>query len=752
MTMANFKSDAQGFLVGELLDGNRDLLASQRSGVRVWREIRSDVKAIARAVGAQVATGRRASQPGGVSRGSVDGRAGAGAGVGSQRATSPSGRSGPGGAAGQPRRALAARTSGASSRSVVAVASTSRDTKGRFVAGQSRGGAGDESTHSTSMGVGLARISDKIGSLSVALSPVDNVDPTLNAAKEISDAVSPLGRGMLSMFGRGAERKKERWYQRIWAALKAKPEVKVTGGVGSPGGGLTIGIGGGGLMGGLMGGLLGKGGGLLGGLLGRGGKLLQGGSGLLRRLPMLGALLSGGLALGSAFGMNDDPTKSAAENRAMRFRGTGEALGMGAGGIAGALLGSLLGPVGTVAGGYLGSLLGEKVGGALGDLTRSFVDSDLPGKMLAAWNSTMAGMASAWASFTAGTRSAWTTTTKVAGSAWDGTKRMAGAAGNVVSTGANTANKAIRDFTGVDVKAAAKSALSATKAFAGAAGAKAVEVVQSAGAAMVPSTLQRAGGAVSRLVESVGKTRVYERSDGITEERKGGTVSWRNNNPGNLKFEYAGSADKTVESKRTKKRALADAQERFRGVVDLDQWGNAIFATEEHGRAAKATLLKGKHGGKTIEEMLPGYAKNDYSGDANHAAYAAGIHKTAAERGVDLRGKKIAGLNPAEMNALLDGMKRVEGFKVGTVTTAGLPKAPAPGLAVASLPPVASATVPSAVPGKIPPAPEVQAPPTQVNSSTRTRERITVSLPEATGQNIGDRGLAHIVSGGIGGG
>ncbi|MEO5736527.1 MAG: hypothetical protein ABIQ82_03610 [Variovorax sp.] len=46
------------------------------------------------------------------------------------------------------------------------------------------------------------------------------------------------------------------------------------------------------------------------------------------------------------------------------------------------------------------------------------------------------------------------------------------------------------------------------------------------------------GAAVTRLVEAAGTKRVYETTDGSTETRTGGTVSWRNNNPGNLKFEH----------------------------------------------------------------------------------------------------------------------------------------------------------------------------------------------------------------------
>lgn len=173
---------------------------------------------------------------------------------------------------------------------------------------------------------------------------------------------------------------------------------------------------------------------------------------------------------------------------------------------------------------------------------------------------------------------------------------------------------------------------------------------------------------ITGLIKTQGTTRIYQMGDGSQETREGGTVSWRNNNPGNLKFEYAGSADKTVTSRRTPEAALSAAQVRYAGVVALDQWGNAIFETESAGRAAKALLLKNTHGERTIPDMLGRYAKDDYTGKANTAAYARSVYAEGDRQGVDLRGKKINDLSPTEFEALLDGMKKVEGFKEGTVT------------------------------------------------------------------------------------
>ena len=272
------------------------------------------------------------------------------------------------------------------------------------------------------------------------------------------------------------------------------------------------------------------------------------------------------------------------------------------------------------------------------------------------------------------------------------------------------------------------------------------------------SVAQRAGrfvGGVRKLLGVDGKKRMYENADGSTETRSGGSVSWRNNNPGNLKFEHAGSADATVNTKRTKAQALKSAQANYDGVVDLDQWGNAIFSTEEAGRTAKAKLLTGKHGGKTIEEMLPKYAVNDYSGKANHAAYAAGIYKTAEGQGVDLRGKKIGDLNPQEMNALLDGMKKVEGFKIGTVTGGPEVSAKPMPVAPAIVMPVqtAYAAAPKAPTFSAPP-PIADAPPVinPLATGADGKKQISVVLPaQDVGQDVKDWRVAHIATGGIGG-
>jgi hypothetical protein len=177
------------------------------------------------------------------------------------------------------------------------------------------------------------------------------------------------------------------------------------------------------------------------------------------------------------------------------------------------------------------------------------------------------------------------------------------------------------------------------------------------------------GEKVARLVRSEGKTRTLQLLDGSVIERSGGSVSWRNNNPGNLKFEYAGSADTSVRTIRTKQEALEAARGRYQGVVALDQWGNAVFESYEAGRAAKIRLLERNHGGKTVEEMLRSYSTPDYSGQTNHRAQADFIYSEGDRRGVSLRSKTIGAMNADELAVLADGIKGFEGWRIGETRT-----------------------------------------------------------------------------------
>jgi hypothetical protein len=172
---------------------------------------------------------------------------------------------------------------------------------------------------------------------------------------------------------------------------------------------------------------------------------------------------------------------------------------------------------------------------------------------------------------------------------------------------------------------------------------------------------------IEKLIRTAGTVRIVELSDGSVIERCGGSASWRNNNPGNLKFAFAGSADKTVHAARTHDEALADAQRKYDGIVGLDQWGNAVFESLRAGRAAQIQLLRSGFGTDTVEQLVRSYSTADYSGATHHAQQAAAIHRSAQAAGSDLHGKTIATMTRRELDALADGIVHFEGFKAGEV-------------------------------------------------------------------------------------
>jgi peptidoglycan hydrolase-like protein with peptidoglycan-binding domain len=171
---------------------------------------------------------------------------------------------------------------------------------------------------------------------------------------------------------------------------------------------------------------------------------------------------------------------------------------------------------------------------------------------------------------------------------------------------------------------------------------------------------------IKHVVPPHDMTRIYEMDDSTWLAAHGGTIAWRNNNPGNLKFEYAGSAEKN-KARRDKKGALSKAQETYKGVVDLDQWGNAIFESYEAGRKAQRQLVLKSHANHTVKQLVEGYSTRDYSGNPHHDNQIQTIYATAMKAGHDLSGKKVKDMSPEEIEALLDGISRAEEWRAGTV-------------------------------------------------------------------------------------
>lgn len=716
---STFKYDSAGFLIGDLIDLNHDLLDAQGAGMAVWRGIHSDVKAIARALGVQARSSRN-RQAGGASQTGpardsqgryaprvVDSPAGRTAGGAGGRVAGAGGSAGAGGGRGVAReaatgaqRAASATGQGSERRAVVTPGGRSargrftgvggagavgapdelgsRDARGRFTGGGNDGGGG---TSDKADNESTGRLTNAIEKLGLSLNGADQIDPTIAAMKEVQEVLTPVGRGFGVLFGhnaeRDAERKKEVWYKRIIKALKGKKDPDQA--FGRSGGAEDSS----GFMGGIM-------------------AMVT-----TRLLPMLWVILAGvGVAIVAGLGL--------------------------LGGIKlGALIYKWLDDSGVM----------TRIFDAIDSMKQAFLDAGgwikkkyegAKEAVITTYEGAKTAVKNTINDFNKGVQDK-TEPAKIA-------PPVIGQSGRNINdprrvdreTAVSSDGRMINDPRRLDAQAPTE---------------------------LPPATsmAQRAGrvvGGIRRLLGVDGTQRMYENTDGSTETRSGGSVSWRNNNPGNLKLEYAGSADPTVKTKRTKEQALKAAQSRYEGVVDLDQWGNAIFSTEDAGRAAKAKLLMSTHGGKTIEEMLPKYAVNDYSGQANHKAYAAGIYKVATAQGVDLNGKKIGELNPQEMSALLDGMKKVEGFKVGTVSPVAVPQgilgmaAYSGGVTVsagqARIPPMA---IPSSVPERIAPVSETAIP---ARLNTNKPAPVNVSMRETIGQDVGDRAIAHVVSGGLG--
>lgn len=147
---------------------------------------------------------------------------------------------------------------------------------------------------------------------------------------------------------------------------------------------------------------------------------------------------------------------------------------------------------------------------------------------------------------------------------------------------------------------------------------------------------------------------IYTDDQGNTTEYSGGTLSWRNNNPGNI-----------INGKWAKRHGAIGNNGRF-----------ALFASPEDGRNAKLTLLKTKYiNYNSIREVIKGKFDQD-SNYIENTAYAPASDGNDPDlyadqikqwTGIDVDNKKIADLSEKEWQLLVDAMRKKEGWRAGQV-------------------------------------------------------------------------------------
>lgn len=424
--------------------------------------------------------------------------------------------------------------------------------------------------------------------------------------------------------------------------------------------------------------------GVTGGLLGLLTKAGRGAKSIFKRIPVIGSLLAGAGAAFDIFNSENDDTLSRRDKDRLEGKAIGGWAGSLGGIAAGAAAGSAFGPVGTILGGVVGGFLGDQAGQVIGEKFGGWVNdlrkADIPGKITAAWDSAVSAMS------------------KTFNEAWAKVKDVGGLVMAVIREQLGGFADYVKGVTGIDLKQQGSAWMDRTKAN-----------IKQAAATLVDKTMQGVDwmgknttvGKAAKAAKAEGLKRIFENADGTTETREGGTVAWRNNNPGNLEY--------------------GDFAKRHGAIASDGRF--AIFPSLEAGRKAKENLLFNteSYRGRTLSQSIAAYApsnENDTKAYQKAVIAAAGGDKLMSEYTV------------AERSAILSAIEAREGFKPGTVQVSG-PRISAPPKAP-SMPPIAE-------------APKVVEP-----LSSPTPPQFTVNIPSPdVGQDVRDRRIAHIASGGI---
>lgn len=188
---------------------------------------------------------------------------------------------------------------------------------------------------------------------------------------------------------------------------------------------------------------------------------------------------------------------------------------------------------------------------------------------------------------------------------------------------------------------------------AGASGAGSAETT-SPGASSVDSSMPTAMPSGSSGVGPDGETQQGMEVRIGREIRKGGTVSWRTNNPGNISY---GNLAKKYGAIGRWIKPDGDQQQRTTGI--------AIFPTEEHGNELKKALWRRPlYIDKTIDEGVMKWTGTQPPG----SGYARDLARAANAS----LGTRIRDLSDQQLQGMVDKQKHWEGFREGQVSQAAL--------------------------------------------------------------------------------
>lgn len=257
-----------------------------------------------------------------------------------------------------------------------------RDERGRFKSAAAMGGA------AASPNVQAARDPDsKVGNgrLKAALrelagggaGDISQVDPVIAASREIKEVVEPVGRAFGKLFGRDPEKKKAGWFKRILDSLKMLP-VKIADKISLavPGNQAA----GGGLLGDIGGGLMRRfaapvlaGGATLAGAGATG--LAAAGRFAVKRAPFLGTAFGLGSGYLSDRSIANDKGMTAEQRTEMRVGNAGATAGNVGGAVVGGIVGGAIGgPIGAALGAVVGPMLVRGLSKVMSPLIGDAVD------------------------------------------------------------------------------------------------------------------------------------------------------------------------------------------------------------------------------------------------------------------------------------------------------------------------------------------------------------------------------------------